>query len=364
MMRYQRVSPECLPLSNGRKSSVKSSKDDDRPENGRIPNFSGYSEAKPLRVRSSSSSATAAAAAAATTTTTNPSAGQEHHFPSYPLPPADSGHHRDNHAAAKVLSHHEINGSNHTRGGDIVLQWGHNKRSRGSRAEGRAAGDEPSSSSRSKQVAKMQRRMPVPSSDKQLAAAMPPAGGGYSRGANLRACPSVRDSLGSAANNRSGEERSGGVVRAETRSPPPPLPKGSKMAAACAAANGLRAGFHEADGVGSTPSAERDGGDAAAPPPAAAAKERLNLDLFEWPRIYLSLSRKEKEDDFLAMKGSKLPQRPKKRAKNIDKTLQYVFPGMWLSDLTRGRYEVREKKSVKKKRRGLKGMESMDSESE
>jgi hypothetical protein len=28
--------------------------------------------------------------------------------------------------------------------------------------------------------------------------------------------------------------------------------------------------------------------------------------------------------------------------------LQFVFPGMWLSDLTRGRYEVREKKCVKK----------------
>lgn len=28
--------------------------------------------------------------------------------------------------------------------------------------------------------------------------------------------------------------------------------------------------------------------------------------------------------------------------------LQYCFPGMWLSDLTKSRYEVREKKSVKK----------------
>jgi hypothetical protein len=27
---------------------------------------------------------------------------------------------------------------------------------------------------------------------------------------------------------------------------------------------------------------------------------------------------------------------------------QYCFPGMWLSDLTRNRYEVREKKCVKK----------------
>lgn len=42
----------------------------------------------------------------------------------------------------------------------------------------------------------------------------------------------------------------------------------------------------------------------------------------EWPRIYIALSRKEKEEDFLVMKGTKLPHRPRKRAKNIDKALQ------------------------------------------
>ncbi|OAO99150.1 hypothetical protein AXX17_AT4G23770 [Arabidopsis thaliana] len=86
----------------------------------------------------------------------------------------------------------------------------------------------------------------------------------------------------------------------------------------------------------------------------------------EWPRIYIALSRKEKEEDFLVMKGTKLPHRPRKRAKNIDKALQFCFPGMWLSDLTKNRYEVREKKNVKKqqKRRGLKGMENMDTDSE
>lgn len=96
----------------------------------------------------------------------------------------------------------------------------------------------------------------------------------------------------------------------------------------------------------------------------AGAGEKLGGERLELPRIYISLSRKEKEDDFLVMKGTKLPQRPKKRAKNVDKSLQFVFPGMWLSDLTKSRYEVREKKCVKKRRRGLKGMESMDSDSE
>ncbi|WOL14586.1 hypothetical protein Cni_G23366 [Canna indica] len=106
---------------------------------------------------------------------------------------------------------------------------------------------------------------------------------------------------------------------------------------------------------------DHDAGSAA---PMVAIDEKLSLDQLEWPKICISLSRKEKEDDFLAMKGTKLPQRPKKRAKNIDKSLQYCFPGMWLSDLTIGRYEVREKKCVKKRRRGLKEMESVDSDAE
>ncbi|KAL8214278.1 hypothetical protein R6Q57_003727 [Mikania cordata] len=83
-----------------------------------------------------------------------------------------------------------------------------------------------------------------------------------------------------------------------------------------------------------------------------------------WPRLYTTLSSKEKEEDFMAMKGCKLPQRPKKRAKMIQRTLLLVSPGAWLSDLCQERYEVREKKSSKKRPRGLKAMGSIESESE
>jgi hypothetical protein len=38
-------------------------------------------------------------------------------------------------------------------------------------------------------------------------------------------------------------------------------------------------------------------------------------------RIYTTLSRKEKEEDFLAMKGTKLPVRPKKRPKAVEKAV-------------------------------------------
>lgn len=43
------------------------------------------------------------------------------------------------------------------------------------------------------------------------------------------------------------------------------------------------------------------------------------------PKFVIALTNKEKEEDFLAIKGSKLPQRPKKRAKFIQRTLNVSF---------------------------------------
>ncbi|KAL8522172.1 hypothetical protein ACS0TY_012352 [Phlomoides rotata] len=82
------------------------------------------------------------------------------------------------------------------------------------------------------------------------------------------------------------------------------------------------------------------------------------------PKFVIGLTNKEKEEDFMAIKGSKLPQRPKKRAKIIQRTLNLVSPGAWLCDLTLERYEVREKKVSKKRPRGLKAMGNMESDSE
>ncbi|KAK4773554.1 hypothetical protein SAY87_028573 [Trapa incisa] len=83
-----------------------------------------------------------------------------------------------------------------------------------------------------------------------------------------------------------------------------------------------------------------------------------------WPKLFLSLSSKEKEEDFMAFKGCKPPQRPKKRAKLIQRSVLLACPGTWLADLSHERYEVREKKASKKKPRGLKAMGSVDSESD
>lgn len=49
------------------------------------------------------------------------------------------------------------------------------------------------------------------------------------------------------------------------------------------------------------------------------------------PKFVIALTNKEKEEDFMAIKGSKLPQRPKKRAKFIQRTLNvspfhFFFP--------------------------------------
>ncbi|KAL8167146.1 hypothetical protein V2J09_008645 [Rumex salicifolius] len=87
---------------------------------------------------------------------------------------------------------------------------------------------------------------------------------------------------------------------------------------------------------------------------------------FVWPRLCISLSSKEKEEDFLAMKGCKPPHRPKKRAKLVQRTLLLVSPGEWLSDLCQERYEVRERKTSKKAQRpkGLKSMGALESDSE
>ncbi|KAI3826360.1 hypothetical protein L1987_00407 [Smallanthus sonchifolius] len=83
-----------------------------------------------------------------------------------------------------------------------------------------------------------------------------------------------------------------------------------------------------------------------------------------WPKLYITLSNKEKEEDFMAMKGCKPSHRPKKRPKAIQRSLILVSPGAWLTDICQDRYEVIEKKNTKKRPTGLKAMGSMESDSE
>ncbi|KAK8565948.1 hypothetical protein V6N12_059492 [Hibiscus sabdariffa] len=57
-------------------------------------------------------------------------------------------------------------------------------------------------------------------------------------------------------------------------------------------------------------------------------------------KFSISLSREEIDEDIFAMTGSKASRRPKKRAKNVQKQLDCVFPGLWLASITPDCYRV------------------------
>ncbi|OMO85247.1 hypothetical protein CCACVL1_10324 [Corchorus capsularis] len=71
---------------------------------------------------------------------------------------------------------------------------------------------------------------------------------------------------------------------------------------------------------------------------AAAASEKKR------PRAKLSvpLSKKEIEEDFMAMAGHRPPRRPKKRPRHVQKQLDSLFPGLWLTEVTADFYKVPE----------------------
>ncbi|CAL1361455.1 unnamed protein product [Linum trigynum] len=391
LLRYQSVSPDCLPLPNGKKPTSTVGTSGRSIPNGASSSPTGY-EIKGFRYRS-------------------PSRTQDFHHHSSSSNGVAAG-------SPSRSDKREVSPPSRGGSGDMLLQWGQKKRARVSRSEIRALADESSSSGQARQqpvASKDPRRLdgsklPAPSMQPPPpAAAQHPQQTTNGRGGNLRketaALLPHRNLEKRSAGNGSPSRASGGggsrlVSRSTTagkRSPPTPdkvdkkaqhqqqqptsrSSRDEKLNGSAAAAAALLHHHHQAAAAADhhhhghgrhhveSTSGQFDheggrGGAAVHNNTAAAPVERLAV---EWPRIFLSLSRKEKEDDFLVMKGTKLPQRPKKRAKNVDRGLQFCYPGMWLSDLTKSRYEVREKKSVKKqqKRRGLKGMESMDSESE
>lgn len=59
---------------------------------------------------------------------------------------------------------------------------------------------------------------------------------------------------------------------------------------------------------------------------AAGAGSSSGSDVPVWPKFTIGLTNKEKEEDFLVFKGTKPPQRPKKRAKFIQRTLNVKLP--------------------------------------
>ncbi|XP_024005415.1 uncharacterized protein LOC18029241 isoform X2 [Eutrema salsugineum] len=343
MMRYQRVSPDCLPLTNG----------------GKKPNL------RPSPSRASNEVARTEFNGGSCTTTTTSSS----------LDGVPKGF--------RFRSTQQQDPSPSRRGGgDVLLQWGQRKRSRISRAEIRsttaAADDSSSSSGQGKmQSSKSLRRSVNPSMPPP--APPPPVFSGRSAkvrngfvdGKEFLLSRNLEDrsANGSPSRNTNGRMVSRSAV--SKRSPPSPDQIEKRSSIRDHHHHNQRQNGFDHNHLQQHQRVNRSESTAQAHPElerdnnSGEREKATHVEVVEWPRIYIALSRKEKEEDFLVMKGTKLPHRPRKRAKNIDKSLQYCFPGMWLSDLTKNRYEVREKKNVKKqKRRGLKGMENLDTDSE
>lgn len=62
----------------------------------------------------------------------------------------------------------------------------------------------------------------------------------------------------------------------------------------------------------------------------------------ERAKFSVPLLKREIEEDFMAMVGHRPPRRPKKRAKIVQKELDTLFPGLWLSEITPDMYKVTE----------------------
>ncbi|XP_010512363.1 PREDICTED: uncharacterized protein LOC104788314 [Camelina sativa] len=60
------------------------------------------------------------------------------------------------------------------------------------------------------------------------------------------------------------------------------------------------------------------------------------------PRLSISLSKLEIDEDIYALTGSKPSRRPKKRAKNVQKQLDVLFPGLWMGNVSSDAYKVSE----------------------
>lgn len=74
----------------------------------------------------------------------------------------------------------------------------------------------------------------------------------------------------------------------------------------------------------------------------AAAGDSFTGDKRKRATFSVTLGRKEIEEDFMEMVGHRPPRRPKKRAKLVQKHMDTLFPGLWLTEITPDLYQVPE----------------------
>ncbi|XP_009105379.1 uncharacterized protein LOC103831248 isoform X2 [Brassica rapa] len=58
------------------------------------------------------------------------------------------------------------------------------------------------------------------------------------------------------------------------------------------------------------------------------------------PKFNPTLTKKEVEDDFIAMTGHKPPRRPKKRPRNVQKQIDRLHPASYFAEVTEDLYDV------------------------
>ncbi|KAM0019872.1 hypothetical protein Hdeb2414_s0025g00660821 [Helianthus debilis subsp. tardiflorus] len=75
-------------------------------------------------------------------------------------------------------------------------------------------------------------------------------------------------------------------------------------------------------------------------PASGVSGESTTAEERERPKFSVSLSRRELEEDFMAMAGQRLPRKPKRRPRAVQKQLDTLFPGLWLSEITADLYKV------------------------
>ncbi|CAH9139887.1 unnamed protein product [Cuscuta epithymum] len=78
--------------------------------------------------------------------------------------------------------------------------------------------------------------------------------------------------------------------------------------------------------------------------PAAAARVFPVRENGERAKFAVTLSRQEIEEDFAAILRHRPSRRPKKRAKNIQRNLDSLFPGLWLTEISADMYKVTDDK--------------------
>ncbi|KAL7001119.1 hypothetical protein U1Q18_002272 [Sarracenia purpurea var. burkii] len=90
-----------------------------------------------------------------------------------------------------------------------------------------------------------------------------------------------------------------------------------------------------------SPRLRHDGTASAVEAPTGGKRER--------PKFSVSLSRKEIEEDFRELTGHRPHRRPKKRPKIVQKELDSLFPGLWLTEVTFDAYKVLDAPDTEKR---------------